>query len=147
MKRAFTMIELVLIIVILGILASIAIPKLTATKDDAGAVKASLELKNALTELATYYNINGNFSADGALNNSTSDIGKMSPTLQQTFSRSSDRWSDCLTLTTNSANATVTVSNTSTSSAYCKAVRLTPAYKGFAGETNGVKVGGGGLFE
>jgi len=36
MKRnAFTMIELVFVIVILGILASIAVPKLAATRDDA----------------------------------------------------------------------------------------------------------------
>ena len=35
MKGAFTMIELVFVIVILGILAAVAIPKLTATRDDA----------------------------------------------------------------------------------------------------------------
>jgi len=35
MKNAFTMIELIFVIVIIGILASVAIPKLTATRDDA----------------------------------------------------------------------------------------------------------------
>ena len=35
MKNAFTMVELVFVIVILGILASVAIPKLAATRDDA----------------------------------------------------------------------------------------------------------------
>ncbi|WP_418228279.1 prepilin-type N-terminal cleavage/methylation domain-containing protein [Campylobacter pinnipediorum] len=35
MKKAFTMIELVFVIVILGILAAISIPKLIATRDDA----------------------------------------------------------------------------------------------------------------
>ena len=40
MKRyAFTMIELVFVIVILGILAAVAIPKMTATRDDAVIVK------------------------------------------------------------------------------------------------------------
>ena len=34
-RRAFTLIELVFIIVVLGILASIAIPKFSATRDDA----------------------------------------------------------------------------------------------------------------
>ena len=34
-KQAFTMIELVFVIVVLGILASVAIPKLAATRDDA----------------------------------------------------------------------------------------------------------------
>lgn len=35
MKNAFTMIELIFVIVVLGILAGIAIPKLAATRDDA----------------------------------------------------------------------------------------------------------------
>ena len=35
MKNAFTMIELIFVIVILGILAAVAIPKLAATRDDA----------------------------------------------------------------------------------------------------------------
>ncbi len=37
MKRGFSMIELIFVIVILGILASIALPKLAATRDDATA--------------------------------------------------------------------------------------------------------------
>lgn len=39
MKKAFTMIELVFAIVIIGILASVAIPKLAVTRDDAMIVK------------------------------------------------------------------------------------------------------------
>ena len=37
MKRGFSMIELIFVIVILGILASVALPKLAATRDDASA--------------------------------------------------------------------------------------------------------------
>ena len=37
MKRGFSMIELIFVIVILGILASVALPKLAATRDDATA--------------------------------------------------------------------------------------------------------------
>jgi general secretion pathway protein G len=39
-KKAFTMIELVFVIVIIGILASVAIPRLAATRDDADITKA-----------------------------------------------------------------------------------------------------------
>ena len=35
MKKAFTMIELIFVIVILGILAGVAIPRLAATREDA----------------------------------------------------------------------------------------------------------------
>ena len=35
MKKAFTMIELIFVIVIIGILSAVAVPKFTATRDDA----------------------------------------------------------------------------------------------------------------
>lgn len=62
MKKAFTMIELIFIIVIIGILASVAIPKLAANRDDA---KASKELNNLavyINDITTYYMATGNVS-------------------------------------------------------------------------------------
>lgn len=44
MKNAFTMVELIFVIVILGILAGIAVPKIAATRDDAEIAKGRSDI-------------------------------------------------------------------------------------------------------
>ena len=65
MRRAFTMLELVFVIVILGILAGIAAPKLFATRDDAVIARARADLASIKSGIANAYNANmltGNFT-------------------------------------------------------------------------------------
>ncbi len=55
MKTAFTMIELIFVIVIIGILAVIAIPKLSATRDDAKMVTELNNITNCVQDIASSY--------------------------------------------------------------------------------------------
>ena len=61
MRKGFTMIELIFVIVILGVLASVAIPRLAATRDDAEVAKAATNLATAVSDITAYYTAKGKF--------------------------------------------------------------------------------------
>lgn len=58
-SRAFTMVELVFVIVIIGILSAVAVPKINASRDDARFAVLTTSFKQAADEIQAYVAANG----------------------------------------------------------------------------------------
>ena len=63
------MIELIFVIVILGILAAVAMPKLTATRADAIAAAKAQDLATAVQDFASFYTSRGHLSTPSEMTN------------------------------------------------------------------------------
>ncbi len=63
-QKAFTQIELIFVMLVVGLLAVVAIPRLTASRDDATAAKCTQEAQQLIAEISQRYTIEGysNFS-------------------------------------------------------------------------------------
>lgn len=60
--KGFTLIEVVFVIVILGILSTVAIPRLMTSRDDAKMAVALAEMGMVVSEISSYYTTTGEFS-------------------------------------------------------------------------------------
>lgn len=69
MKKAFTILELVFVIIILGILAAIALPKLSSSKDEAEITRALNNLRTFINDISIYALKNDNLANTKLLSN------------------------------------------------------------------------------
>ena len=59
MRHALTMIELIFVIIILGVLASVSLPRLAATRDDAKISVMAQQVESGLSEILANYTSQG----------------------------------------------------------------------------------------
>ncbi len=116
-RKAFTMIELVFVIVVLGILAAIAIPKLAATRDDAYVSQAMATVASVRSGIVTerqkrLFQGDSSYMNDGNLSNAKLFDGAMQSG-GITASSADGHWSHSgTTYTFNLANGSLDVTYT-----------------------------------
>ncbi|HUO50974.1 MAG TPA: prepilin-type N-terminal cleavage/methylation domain-containing protein [Gemmatimonadaceae bacterium] len=74
-RTGFTLIELLIVVVIIGILASIAIPKFSNTKREAYIASMRTDLRNLATAQESYFYTNDVYTTNPASLNFTSSPG------------------------------------------------------------------------
>ena len=142
MRKGFTMIELIFVIVILGVLASVAIPRLAATRVDAEVAKAATNLTTAVSDLTAYYTAKGHFKTSaGATTNVTFD--KITNALTKDGKLKVKGTKECVSVTlpnpatTASGKVELVLTFTPTADAVCQQLSKLPGILSMCGKGGG----------
>ena len=104
MKKAFTMIEIIFVIVIIGILAAVAIPKLSATRSDAEGADIVTSLASCINDAGNQYMMSASFNHYTQDDNATDNCRKAR---------------ECFTFNESDSNGTLQVGNVTSSEKKC----------------------------
>ena len=148
MRKGFTMIELIFVIVILGVLASVAIPRLAATRDDAEVAKAATNLTTAVSDITAYYTAKGHFKSGSGGTGANVTFDKITNALSKDGKLYVKGKTECVevalpgtvaapggTQTSNKVEITLKFNVGGASDAVCKQLKTLPGIKAMCGKS------------
>ena len=107
-RKGFTLIELLIVVVIIGILVSIAIPKFASTKEKAYLAAMKSDLRNGATAEEGYFADNQTYLSGSATNAAgvatpLAALGNFTPSPEVTITFTATAGTGCSAVTTHSA--------------------------------------------